>query len=215
MEIARTKEVSSDSQSSKQLPTGILFNILSRLPSKSLFRFRCVSKSFCKLVNDMIEEPPLVMVHSPSASKYSRLMMFRGWKYNGHSWTATNSDVLPYYAGYSFPPGLLSIESKYELEFAAGGLLCFKDLSRGPALLCNPIRGEAIQLPDCNAKNVLSRLDEWYGLGVDATTSTYQIVHISTNSRPYLAQLHVLGTKSWRRISAVPPCGLSKQNAFA
>ncbi|PRQ53213.1 putative F-box domain-containing protein [Rosa chinensis] len=227
MEIARTKEMSSGSHSSKDLPTVILLNILSRLPAKSLFRFQCVSKIFYKLVNDpslaaihlqhntdMIEEPPLVMVHSRSASKYSRLMLFRGWKYNGDSWTATSYDD-------SFSSGILSIETKYELEFASGGLLCFKDssLSRGPALLCNPLRGEALELPPSNV-NSLSRLNEWYGIGVDATTSTYKIVNIvfgidPRRSSSYLTQVHVLGTSSWRRISAVPPCGLSKQHAFA
>ncbi|XP_004306040.1 PREDICTED: F-box/kelch-repeat protein At3g06240-like [Fragaria vesca subsp. vesca] len=224
MEIARTKQdVSSSSHSSKHFPTEILLNILSRVPAKSLFRFRCVSKLFCKLINDsslaamhlhhtdMIEEPSLVMVHSRSASKYSTLMMV--------PIIVSPYSELSFYDG-SFSSGLLSIETKYELEFASGGLLCFKDSSksRGPALLCDPLRGEAIELPlpHCNV-NALYRWEEWYGLGVDATTSIYRIVNVvfRIDPRSYVVHVHVLGTSTWKQISAVPPCGLSKQNAFA
>ncbi|KAL6135442.1 hypothetical protein ACLB2K_067670 [Fragaria x ananassa] len=167
MENARTKQdVSSSSHSSKHFPTEILLNILSRVPAKSLFRFRCVSKLFCKLINDsslaamhlhhtdMIEEPSVVMIHSRTIT------------------------------------------------------------SRGPALLCNPLRGEAIELPHCNV-NALYRWEEWYGLGVDATSSTYQIVNVVFRiDRSYVVHVHVLGTSSWKQISAVPPCGLIVENAL-
>lgn len=127
-----------------------------------LIRFQCVSKIFYKLVShpslaamhlhhtNMIEEPRQAMVLSRSRSKYSRLGMLRGSKYNGNGWTATSEDD-------SFFSDILSIETKYELEFVSCGLLCFKDPSSSgcPALLWNPLRGEALELPPSNV-NALS-----------------------------------------------------------
>ncbi|KAJ0469115.1 putative F-box domain-containing protein [Helianthus annuus] len=41
------------------LPSEIIFNILSRMPVKSLARFRCVSKLWC----DYIDDPYLKIIH--------------------------------------------------------------------------------------------------------------------------------------------------------
>lgn len=59
------------------LPPDIMMDILSRLPGKSLLRFKCVSKPFCSL----IDSPELIKLHLNRSmeTKSNLSLILIGW----------------------------------------------------------------------------------------------------------------------------------------
>ena len=94
---------------------------------------------------------------------------------------------------------------------SCNGLLCLSEPSRNdPFAVCNPITGEFVGLPrTCHSWNENALID--CGLGFSPRTNRYKVIRIFSQWRPTdpfflrwhestVAEVHTLGTGSWRRI---------------
>ncbi|XP_068323472.1 F-box protein At3g13820-like [Pyrus communis] len=119
-----------------------------------------------------------------------------------------------------------------KFEFVFCNLLCFRFFGyresdsirfEEPCILVNPLRREVLVLPtttnaqlpaSCPKDSVL----DWLAMGLDNVTNHLKIVRVSGNkdySSQLVAQVHVLGTNSWREVDSVPPCNLSATKLYA
>ncbi|XP_058225945.1 F-box/kelch-repeat protein At3g06240-like isoform X2 [Rhododendron vialii] len=114
-------------------------------------------------------------------------------------------------------------DHKLNLVNSCNGFLCLSEPSRNdPVVVCNPITGEFINLP------VLTSADESFsrkfwdcGLGFSPKTNQYKVIRMfdqqeQVNERirdpitgresfsPRVAEIHTLGTESWKRIGCAP-----------
>jgi F-box interacting protein len=183
-----------------QFPTDILFDIFSRLPIKSLLRFRRVSPLWCCIIDDpflehmhrlrRIEEPKVLLIDLPAQEPDSMLREDGAFL----RFTA-NSKVCNILEGY------------------CNGLLCFTKKVHGfqisPLFLFNPARQEVVEVPlPCmeDDDRAAAPCKRKYGLGFDCSTNTYKIVAVFEGF-DLCAQVYTLGGGSWRAIKG-PPCGL-------
>ena len=199
----------------KQFPSDILFDIFSRLPIKTLLRFKCVSPLWCTIIDDpylarlhrlqlRVEEPKL-LVHEPMSKlavpvfREDRcgILRFVNRKFNA-----------------------------YSLESCCNGLLCFTRLflncNHNPLFLVNLQRQQVVELPrppcigaPVHTSDSVCRCS--YGLGFDCATNTYKIVVVFFNGgNPagqdghLCAQVYTLGgrgsSSSWRPVKGPPNC---------
>ncbi|KAJ0703974.1 putative F-box domain-containing protein [Helianthus annuus] len=188
------------------LPSEIIFNILSRMPVKSLARFRCVSKLWC----DYIDDPYLKIIHDqqypeeptiifpvppwPSIRFYATELVKRDAR-------VLEAKTIPFlefnskqglFLGRHFIlgscNGLVYLSQSY-------GSLRPEDLS-----VVNPVRKEYYELPP--ADHLFDQKHfELHGLGFDDSTNTFKMVVLSPSVR---AMVHVFGTRSWRVIPLNP-----------
>ncbi|KAF8720757.1 hypothetical protein HU200_023667 [Digitaria exilis] len=127
-------------ESSRDIPTEILQDILLRLPTRDVIRSSSVSKLWCSIVTDPsfrklhaatsdVAEPEvrLVSVNSePGRRDEARV-------FNLSSSGNNNKDML------SIPPG-------YSLTSVCNGFLCFAiDYDHAPVFVCNPVTGETLE----------------------------------------------------------------------
>nr|CAB3494796.1 unnamed protein product [Digitaria exilis] len=131
-------------ESSRDIPTEILQDILLRLPTRDVIRSSSVSKLWCSIVRDPsfrklhaatsdVAEPEvrLVSVNSePGRRDEARV-------FNLSSSGNNNKDM----RHVSIPPG-------YSLTSVCNGFLCFAiDYDQAPVFVCNPVTGETLEVP--------------------------------------------------------------------
>nr|WRO64606.1 MYB transcription factor protein [Rosa persica] len=233
--MLRTKRISRCSDNAKlmDLPIDILINILLRLPAKSLCCAQCVCKtllhivearSFATLVHlrllttasDAVAEVPqlLLLNVAQDGDNGSLITISPSQIYDGNVLTKSRHGMVSKIA---------SCRYGYNVGFVFCNLFFFKDkkYDRDPCFIFNPLRGEVLMLPTSKVqvphscrRNML--FTDWYGMGFDDITNTYKIARVSGNERCcLLAQVYILGTSSWKRISLVPPCNLSTKKISA
>jgi hypothetical protein len=203
----------------KQFPSDILFDIFSRLPIKTLLRFKCVSPLWCTIIDDpylarlhrlqlRVEEPKVLVLEpmrKPAVPVFredrSGILRFVNRKFNA-----------------------------YSLESCCNGLLCFTRIflncNHSPLFLVNLQRQQVVELsrPPCIGAPVHTSDDSdcrcSYGLGFDCATNTYKIVAVFFNGNPagedghLCAQVYTLGvggrgrgsSSSWRPVKGPPNC---------
>ncbi|KAL1811752.1 hypothetical protein DCAR_0623876 [Daucus carota subsp. sativus] len=209
-----------------ELPPNLLYQIISRLPLKTIFSCRCVCRTFLKL----IEEPYFAETHLNRALSTSTTIIVR-----------ENDFPSPYFRPYmlevDFTPKKSSLSSDHHLYhqhiisrqsrevplrdvkccFLTGdatlisscnGLLCLYSPSpKNPTYcICNPVSGECMTLPhpapltsDCTYLN-------HSGFGFCPRTKQYKVVRFMSSAQTLraVALVHTLGTRSWRNIGEAP-----------
>ncbi|KAL6559749.1 hypothetical protein OROGR_004866 [Orobanche gracilis] len=155
------------------LPPELLREILSRLPAKSLLRFRCISKSWCR----MIDSPDLIKLHLNQSSKsYSNhTLILTETGFNFHMLDLGLLDK-PKKAHVSKTPFLC--EEIDGISNTCNGLVVITAETFGPLALWNPFLRKNRIFPDSPSKpedpyhfpNVL------YGLGYDSRNDDYKVV---------------------------------------
>ncbi|XP_043715299.1 F-box protein CPR1-like [Telopea speciosissima] len=193
-----------------QLPQEILMDILSRLPVKTLLRFRCVSKGLRNLISD----PNFITQHlNRSAEDCSRLIL------------GTSAIKQIFYINYeTFSEMLIYDFSKFshgfswlEIVGSSNGLLClsFSHVSfrkKGNILyLCNPATLEIKHLPNAP----IEYTGAWdysytaFGFGFDSIANDYKVVSIDYFQKhgmldgtihPSEVKVYSLTTGQWRRL---------------
>ncbi|XP_031130696.1 putative F-box protein At3g52320 [Ipomoea triloba] len=131
------------------LPQEILIEILSQLPTKSLVRLRCVSKSFCTLIAD---HGFGVLQRSLSLTLPSRagILISISARSSPVYYTINFSEKKPWRPGMLQANSLANLDSepllKGSLRSSSDGLIC---LSRpiGDVVVCNVSTGQRISLP--------------------------------------------------------------------
>ncbi|CAB4274439.1 unnamed protein product [Prunus armeniaca] len=213
-----------------ELPLDILLDILSRLPTRSLFSLLCVSKT----LRSLVDCPSFAHEHSQyiATTNYEDLDP-------SHVMVLTNSQLITLralnplspFSEFSFDISN-SLRNGFNLKLVLHGLLLFNKKEsttndQALLLLVNPLMGEVLNLPPPPTTIFYDVLPprwnyELYGMGYDAMTSTHKIVRLSRPGPKHdlVAQMYELGTgssSSWRQISSVPPpsCRLSSKNCVS
>ncbi|XP_059430230.1 putative F-box protein At1g47790 [Corylus avellana] len=190
----------------KQFPLDVLFDIFSRLPIKTLLRFRCVSPLWCTIIDD----PDLASTHRLRRVEEPKILLLE----------ATHKPLdLVFREDRSGLLRFVSGKAAYSLEGCCNGLLCFTRpfwyYNHSPLFLVNPQRQQVVELqrPPCKGAPWPPVHDTVcscsYGLGFDCSTNTYKIVGVFFNGKnagddddDLCAQVYTLGRgrSSWRAV---------------
>ncbi|KAK8556447.1 hypothetical protein V6N13_064481 [Hibiscus sabdariffa] len=174
------------SKTGSDLPEALVLEILSKLPIKSLTRFRCV----CKPWSSSFQTPLFITKHLQNNLRNNNLNLlhkgFCGDTRDGvHSFSQLSTEK-----GQSF-----SVEHNFHLPFSGkgwydldvdgpcNGILCLDD-GRDKAALWNPSTREFKILPQSSVQRpplVDSTSFECFGFGYDSQTDDYKVVRFVVN----------------------------------
>nr|ADE43188.1 SFBBalpha protein [Pyrus communis] len=184
-----------------ETPEDKVVEILSRLPPKSLMRFKCVHKSWCTIINS----PSFVAKHLSNTvdNKFSSFtcILFnrsqvhvfadRSWKRDVF-WSMINLSIesdehnLHYDVEDLNIPFPMEVQDNVQLYGYCNGIVCV--IVGENVLLCNPATREFKQLPDSSlllplptGKFGLETLFKGLGFGYDCKTKEYKVVRIIEN----------------------------------
>ncbi|XP_062152760.1 F-box/kelch-repeat protein At3g06240-like [Alnus glutinosa] len=212
---------------SDRLPNEVISDILSRLPVKSLIRFRCVSKEWCSLISS----PNFIAAHlnrSLSNSQHQPYLFVYD-NYTIYTVLLYPSDLQvekmgDFFANPSDRIELYDPDGEHSLHLvgSSNGLLClataFFDNERGSCVLWNPSIQKAISLPKPNLQ-FHGSFDQSVGFGYEPMTDDYKLVRLvyprGTNHYPFIAfndnivsplvEVYTLRTGIWRSVTARGP----------
>ncbi|CAI9090428.1 OLC1v1025192C1 [Oldenlandia corymbosa var. corymbosa] len=96
-----------------------------------------------------------------------------------------------------------SKEHKFRVVNSCNGYLCMSHpVCNNPMMVCNPVTGEYLQLPQTHVFNDNSRV--WCGLGFSSKRKQYKVLRMFNENQDWpkkiVAQVHTLGTGDWRSI---------------
>ncbi|KAM1213974.1 hypothetical protein ACFX2I_005348 [Malus domestica] len=198
------------------------------LHTQRLLTVQATQNNFDDVNHDQV--PKLMhMDHSTTTAEYCA---FQSVEYddNKNAFTHKEDDAT---APPEFGPPPPRPDGCYDkFEFVFCNLLCYRFFGNPesdtirfeePCILVNPLRREVLVLPTTtNAQLPAScpkdSVFDWLAMGLDNVTNRLKIVRVSGNkdySSQLVAQVHVLGTNSWREVDSVPPCNLSVKKLYA
>lgn len=212
-------------------PTDIMLDILSRLPVKSLCRFRCVSKSWRSLVTD----PDFVKIHLNKAfenveifQQRRRLMFSDGSHRSLYSLDLdeflNHNDAVHNYLDEKENDNDINTNDDddeavaTELDYiyseipnnwvfmvlhCNGLLLC--QLYNWELYLVNPATRKSKKLPDIPSSSIAYYYFDLFGLGFDHSTDDYKVVDLRYLKGGIMFIVYTLKTGSWREIQRQYP----------
>ncbi|XP_076918601.1 F-box/kelch-repeat protein At3g23880-like [Bidens hawaiensis] len=221
-------------------PEDIIFGILSRLPVKSLARFRCVCKSWFKYIND----PYLHTIHVKEPTPIFFQLYVKKLTPIGFQLSPVN---VWGYIKISFLHGTTSLRKKpvLELDFMGRFFDCLLVGScNGLILVCNeqdprdsegihrgvfrfalinPLSKERCHLPPIPTKmtGLIDFRSPYYwasGFGFDDSTNTLKTVFFANlNLEAYVpcTMVHSSGSSSWREVAQNPAYPIKGGGVFA
>ncbi|XP_043693184.1 F-box protein CPR1-like [Telopea speciosissima] len=203
----------------KNLPEEIIADILSRLPVKSLLRFRCVCKPWFALITD----PAFIKMHlSQSLATNSNLcLIFKthlipslatnsnfSLNFNSSNLRSVELDVCEQEAAVELDHPLKSLVYEPFVLGSCNGLLCISNYNDEDIFLWNPSTRTHKKLPIIT--NPFTRFVA-YGFGYDPITDDYKLVRVQQqfsghNNYDLHSEVKVysLSTNSWRTIGDMP-----------
>nr|GMD36643.1 putative F-box protein At3g52320 [Ipomoea batatas] len=185
------------------LPQEILMEILSKLPTKTLVRFRCVSKFFCTLIVDRA----FGVVHRslsltlPSRAGFLLSIEVRSPPLTPLRRSYYTLDFSPHREGMvqANRVGFLDADP-FLLSSSSDGLICVSK-PKGGVDVCNVSTGHRISLPRFQYKDCAPHL------GYDSQSKRYkvlmatQMIDLESNSYEYKLWVFTVGVdRSWREI---------------
>ncbi|POO01824.1 F-box domain containing protein [Trema orientale] len=189
------------------LPEDVVVEIMSRLPTESLLRFKCVRKSSYVLINALVRNPIFVNRHLYNSSNKISCLIFKRCKNNitnqqGILTISSEEDNPSIYLNYvakEFVPSVSLFGSKfYGPRSHCNGIICqFSDRN---ILLCNPSTMEYKLLPGpCFDDKPLWKI-RYVGFGYDAIDDVYKVVRVYRCFGLIRADVFILGSDCWREI---------------
>ncbi|KAK9287332.1 hypothetical protein L1049_015747 [Liquidambar formosana] len=201
-----------------ELPEHIVFDILTRLPVKSVFACRCV----CKTLRDLLLDPHFAKLHLTRAPTALILHQRLSWSIHLYlpdvandtlSWYSSSSysdhhrdrcyDALPKQDVYFLMP-----DCKAALINSCNGFLCLYNSSRRHPVycLCNPVLGEYVALPPPPPSTVDHTYLDYSAFGFSPKTGQYKIIRfVLSLAGAVFVEVHTLGSESWRNVGEAPP----------
>ncbi|KEH24620.1 putative F-box associated interaction domain-containing protein [Medicago truncatula] len=108
---------------------------------------------------------------------------------------------------------------KFDIVNSCNGLLCLSDPSLGnPLVICNPVTGEFIRLPESTAYRTRVRMQGQAGFGFQPKTNEYKVINMwvrhvkRANAWEFervILEINTLGTPSWRNVEVDPHISFS------
>ncbi|KAK9950828.1 hypothetical protein M0R45_006294 [Rubus argutus] len=191
--------------SPNHLPEEILIDILLRLPSKSLIRFRCA----CKYWRDLIGSSSFARSHlNRNVAKRSYLIAY-------HHSSIERSHRHSLLSKETFEPCLklrhpLWTKQEFKIYGSSNGLVCISDQElhlSSRICIWNPSIGKSRTLP-----NIETRLLDTHrhakitlSFGFHPQLNDYKVVRMVRQIKsPSKVEVYTLGTDSWKRIGVTP-----------
>ncbi|XP_059650311.1 F-box/kelch-repeat protein At3g06240-like [Cornus florida] len=184
----------------------LMIDILSRLPAKSLCRFKCVAKSWFALISS----PHFAKTHlnRSNNNKCERLILFSGCSLYSVDCTEASYNDCVTATEIDFP----KIEDPHyfkEILASCNGLLLVCE-EEDTKFLLNPSTRESKKVPDYDFGVDPSTWSCMYGLGYDSSMDDYKVVAVFyyEDEESYCIDtfvvVHSLKTSSWTRIQDFP-----------
>ncbi|XP_074326654.1 F-box protein At2g23160-like [Apium graveolens] len=194
-----------------EIPVDLVHKIFIMIPIKSLLQARCVSKSWCKIIDDPffahikydcgeVEQIALSQEISDFSSPVKTISLYAAAAgYDNEESMMIHATTVPMVkfqnfgdnGGYGYCKGLLYFAEHYT----------------GRIVVSNPVRSQFTILPPVPVQMDYCWFSYWtaIGLGFDSSTKTFKMV--CTNKKQESSQftlVHTLGTTSWREVPSVP-----------
>ncbi|XP_062027456.1 F-box/kelch-repeat protein At3g23880-like [Rosa rugosa] len=190
----------------------VIVEILSRLPAKSLLRFRCVCKAWRALISDpYFIRKHLSRINTKSSTSYSLLLkeqIFRSAEYEEILKSLSHDGPLPS-RRLDFPVlDRLVCISNIRIVGSCNGLICLVvDINAENFLtfmLWNPCTGECQVLPQ---PPVHASRGRFFGFGYDSITDDYKVIlgsykpgYSSVENVEFVVAVFMLKRGSWRKL---------------
>ncbi|KAI3908164.1 hypothetical protein MKW98_029465 [Papaver atlanticum] len=206
----------------------IKFEILSRLPVKSLMRFKCVSKTWLSLIQ---EDPYFVDLHFERSKARPALLLVIPLPQTDPDNPFRISNELVLTASLSRDRSKAEIYSILntqafscaEIRGPVNGLVCFIDRLRSNVHVYNISTREVTCVRSTFMPKVCFSFGwtNWYGyeIGFDPVSKKHKVLCVCRkNQQPgqnHFGDQHIycevltVGDNAWRRIDKVPPCDFS------
>ncbi|KAM5580274.1 F-box/kelch-repeat protein [Rosa sericea] len=188
---------------------GVIVEILSRLPAKSLLRFRCVCKAWRALISDpYFIRKHLSCINTKISTSYSLLLrdeIFQSTEYEAILKFLSHDGRVPC-RRLDFPVlARLVIIKRILIVGSCNGLIClildfhhFRIEECFTFMLWNPCTGEYRVLPH---PPVHSSRDCFFGFGYDSTTDDYKVILGNSYKSGYeYVVVFMLKRGSWRKL---------------
>ncbi|KAK6134424.1 hypothetical protein DH2020_031856 [Rehmannia glutinosa] len=168
---------------SDYLPQEVLINILTRLPPKSLIKFRCVSKSW----NSLISSPYFITLHAQQSTCATNHFIIRSYSKNQNAEIySVHSDSDEFHEQNDIRienPFRDSTRFYYRIVGSSNGVLCLSDNLFGHThsiFLWNPVirRKVTLPLPKSTFENTWPCMCV-LGFGFDAKNDDYKVVRVA------------------------------------
>ncbi|GJX54585.1 F-box domain containing protein [Tanacetum coccineum] len=219
-----------------RLPSNTILDIFSRVPVKYLARSRCVSKVWCKYIDD----PYLVIIHDKRVVEPTPILYHPNLSCERICFHVIESKQ-PGTTHYGLEPKEgsfledlrkepLSRSSMFEIQVRGscnGVMSILQDDGYVITSLAvvHPLRQECYELPPFPLHFDRRMLRESCGLGFDTSTNNWKMVsvflkeHAPPDKRDMVKKnlctmVHVFGTNSWREIPQVPSYPITGKAIF-
>lgn len=186
----------------------VIVEILSRLPAKSLLRFRCVCKAWRALISDpYFIRKHLSCINTRASTSYSLLLreqVFRSIEHEAvlkHLSQTSDGPPLPFRRP-RFPVLDPTFDiTDIEIVGSCNGLIClmldYEAKESYTFMLWNPCTGESNLLPQ---PPIQSSSSFFWGFGYDSTIDDYKVVLGSCISGHEVVVVFRLKMGSWRKV---------------
>ncbi|XP_056693804.1 F-box protein CPR1-like [Spinacia oleracea] len=190
-----------------ELPPEIITIILSKLPVKSLLRF----KSVCKHWHSLIKSPNFVKTHlnQTLTSDCNRHLLVSVKHSSLHSSKLDlDLDLAHNQLSFSKLRHPLKRRQRFNLVGSCNGVVCISNISKTELFLFNPLTKSHRKLP-CPQIPVTKLHMTVFGFGYDSKNNDYKVLRIDqgygkiedSNNK---AQVYSLNSNSWRCIKGIP-----------
>ncbi|KAJ4903431.1 F-box protein DOR [Raphanus sativus] len=210
-----TRSTTTHDRNSLTLPVEVVTEILSRLPSKSIARCRCV----CKLWSSVIRSQDFTdSFFTRSLARPPRLLFACEDHSEVHFFSSPQPENPPEDNSRVVATNHIARSPRYDKLFGCtNGFFCYgaKRILRGWnkqlffTVICNPSTGQSLTLPRLNSK-LCHRMESY--LGYDPIAKQYKVLSVCDGREPHVCygkEFHVLtlGTKkpSWRAVECCIP----------
>lgn len=204
------KETNSESLQLPFLPDEILLEILSRLPVKSLLKFRCVCKSWFSLISDpyFVKKQLNLSTQSTHFTHHKIILSATTAEFHLKSCSVTslfdNPSTSTICEDLNYP-----VKNKFRHDGIVGscnGLLCFA-IKGDCVLLWNPSIRVSKKSPPLG-NNWRPGCFTAFGLGYDHVADDYKVVAVFCDPNEFFSESKVkvysMATNSWRKIQDFP-----------
>lgn len=199
-----------------ELPSGITLDILSRLPVKTIGKFRCVSKLWLSYLTD----PYFFQLHRSQSRKKLLSLSCLIKPPNNHLGEVdatinifTGDDKIRFINFFTKKIKLDQVEEDYNKIrlLTSNGLLCLAFVNH--IYICNPSTQELFKLPDPSPSSIS------IGFGYLSSTQEYKVVRLFDEKkgkrRCEIFTISTSSSSSWRVVEQVCPHSTTETPIFA